>query len=166
MDGPHPNVFSRLLQTDPEQQRRSQYILFLNTAASTEYMTRENYKNLVGSLGSWAHGREQYYIESFRQPGCVDAMISWYRANIYGSPVFDSRMQYNFPTNLTIPATVPTLVLWGADDGAFHTDANLDGMKTYVRRLTVQKFEKTGHYIAHERPAEVAAAILKFIMGA
>jgi len=165
MDGPHPNVFANLLRTDPEQQRRSQYILFFNTAASTEYMTQQNYKNLIASLGPWVHGREQFYIDSYRHPGCVDAMINWYRANIYGSLVFDSKMQFNFPGNITIPASVPTLVLWGTDDGAFHTDANLDGLKTYVRRLTVQKFEKTGHWIAHERATEVAAAIRKFITG-
>ena len=85
-----------------------------------------------------------------------------YRSNFYGSTHFDEHMRYNFPGNYTIAKEVGVLVLWGADDSAFNNEANLAGIPRYAPHARIVTFKQTGHWIAHERAAEVAAEINTF----
>jgi len=165
MDGPHPNVFEHLLRNDPEQKVRSQYVLFFNQPSSTDYFSKDNFKALIGTFGEpWMQGRERFYLQSYSQPRCVDSMLNWYRANIYGSSSFDDKMKYNFPPNLVISPSVPVTVLWGGNDSAFNTQANLDGIAGYVRgSLNITVYDGVGHWIAHNQPARVANDIITFI---
>ena len=58
--------------------------------------------------------------------------------------------------------SVPTLVIWGERDTALLT-GNLDGLDQLVRNLTVIRVPEATHWIVHEVPERVNAAIRDFL---
>jgi epoxide hydrolase 4 len=53
---------------------------------------------------------------------------------------------------------VPTTVLWGINDQALRPGL-LDGLEQWVEPLRVQRVDDASHWIVHERPDVVRAAI-------
>ena len=60
------------------------------------------------------------------------------------------------------PIRVPTLVIWGEKDTAL-LPGNLDGLEEYVPDLTVHRIPDGTHWVAHEQPARVNAALRQFL---
>ena len=58
--------------------------------------------------------------------------------------------------------SVPHLVLWGDADEALRP-ACLDGLDRFAPDLTVERVPGAGHWILHEKPKEVAAAMRAFL---
>ena len=57
---------------------------------------------------------------------------------------------------------MPHLVVWGEDDGALRPVLP-DRAGRYAPDLTIRKFAGAGHWILHEKPAEVAGEIRLFL---
>jgi pimeloyl-ACP methyl ester carboxylesterase len=57
---------------------------------------------------------------------------------------------------------VPHLLLWGEDDAALRP-SSIAELGRYAPRLTTRRFAGSGHWILHERPAEIASAIREFV---
>jgi pimeloyl-ACP methyl ester carboxylesterase len=154
LNAPHPQVFARELAENPEQQQASGYIsFFMGDVEST--LSANDFALMAGTVFNDAFSDEDIakYKEAWAKPGALTAMLNWYRANFSdGAPA----------TGDVVVDKVPTLVLWGMKDTAL-LPGNLDGLDKYVTDLTVKKFENATHWINHEEPAAVAAAIRSFI---
>lgn len=88
------------------------------------------------------------YLEAWSQPGALTAMVNYYRA----------------PSSLPSTAAihVPTLLIWGEQDTAL-LPGNLNGIENVVPGITIQRVPDGSHWLVHEHPAIVNAAIRQFI---
>jgi pimeloyl-ACP methyl ester carboxylesterase len=154
MNAPHPDVFAREYAENPDQQDASFYIGLLIADSSEEVLSANDYAFLVGAMGGGLSDTDlERYKEAWAQPGALTGMVNWYRANFTdeGPAVPQS-----------VHVSVPTLVLWGLADTALLA-GNIEGLEDYVPDLTLKTFEGVSHWIAHEIPDEVAAAIDAFV---
>ena len=176
VNAPHPGVFARLLTSDPEQQKASQYMLMFRGEKAEAMLSDNNYAGLVGAVlgaglktGAFTEEDKQKYIKAWSQPGALTGGLNYYRANRVGPPApgkdtdQKSSSTGNFavdPTALTVK--VPTLVIWGEKDTALLTQ-NLDGLDQFVPQLTIKRIPDGTHWVIHEKPTEVNGDIREFI---
>ncbi len=169
VNAPHPGIFGRLLAGDPDQQRASGYMLKYRGAGAEDYLTRDDCRELRTSIIELGISRGYFddadgaaYLDAWRQPGAVAGMLNYYRAMQMAPPHRDG-------TPAQIPALddgrlavrVPTLVIWGMAD-RFLLPQNLDGLEDYVSDLRVHRIADGTHWVIHEFPGEVNAAIRAF----
>ena len=104
--------------------------------------------------------------KSFALPGATDSGLAWYRAN-----VFESRLDVTTPFGPDMPKNscalpgaplpkirAPTLVIWGMGDVSFDNGENVK-VAPFMGAgvpLTVKEWPSTAHWVAQERPADVA----------
>jgi hypothetical protein len=93
---------------------------------------------------------------------CADWHANWYRA----SPLRVARpgQPLDLPL-LPVEAgrvAVPHLVIWGEDDAAL-LPACLQGLGDYCPDLTIRRVRGAGHWICHQKPAEVAGLIAEWL---
>ncbi len=172
VNAPHPGVFSKLLTSDPAQQKASQYMLMFRSASAEKMLSDNNYAGLVNAVlgaglknGVFTEDDKQEYIKAWSQPGALTGGLNYYRANKVGPPPADSSQTStgNFavdPTALNVK--VPTLVIWGEKDTALLT-SNLEGLDQFVPSLTIKRIPEGTHWVIHEKAAEVNGYIRDFI---
>jgi epoxide hydrolase 4 len=151
LNAPHMDVFRDLLLNDEEQQAAFSYVDLFLLEGSEDLMAANDYAAMVDSMGGVLSESEvDAYKEAWAQPGAMTGGLNWYRAN------FEADGIPKAADPLTVD--VPTTVVWGMDDIAL-LPKNLDDLPTYVSDLTVIEIDEGTHWVAHEFPAEVAAAI-------
>jgi pimeloyl-ACP methyl ester carboxylesterase len=89
--------------------------------------------------------------------------LNYYRA----SPLRPPRPDDPGAAAVTLPqdmlmVNLPTLVLWGMEDAAL-LPGLVNGLDTYVPRLTLEKVDGATHWIVHERPKFVAQRLGHFL---
>ena len=170
INAPHPVVFQKSLIEDSDQRAASQYINAFRTpgfekaveAMGFDAFFDKTFARLVDVSKISPAEREQYIAE-WSQPGGFAAMLNWYR----GSKVIVP------PPGLTVPlpdwllrafpkVPVPTLVIWGMQDGAL-LPIQLEGLDELVEDLRIVRLSDAGHFAPWEAPAEVAGAVLDFL---
>lgn len=141
---PHPAVMQRFLTTNPRQLLRSWYMLFFQIPILPEMMfSAGNYHGgihaLVGSSrpGTFSAEDLERYLEAWRQPGALTAMIDWYRGLIRTVP--DRRAQGR--------VTVPTRILWGMKDRFLLPEMAAESLK-YCDKGELFEFPGTSHWIS------------------
>lgn len=169
VNAPHPAVFARELAQNPAQQRASQYMLAFRTPRAEAMLASDNYAALIGIVmgdglrtGVFTEADRLAYIAAWSQPGALTGGLNYYRAARIGPPAAGSAGGENLavdPTKLSVQ--VPTLVIWGERDSALLT-GNLDGLERFVPNLTVRRIPDGSHWVIHERPEPVNAAIQEF----
>jgi len=165
LNAPHPDVFLKLLQTDPQQQQMSQYILTLERKGAVGNLSANHFALLASFLNaSWFVPREEAYYDAWSQPNEVNATVWYYDANFFlaSNDSFEG-VTSAFPSNITISKNLPTLVLWGMEDQALDSQSNLAGLPQYVPNLRIIEFPLSTHYLQHNVPEAVANAIIQFI---
>ena len=152
-NGPHPDIMTHLLLTDPEQQAASNYMDWF-IQEGTEDTLIENDCAMLDSFFTGVLDTEELeiYHEAWLQENAIRSGLNWYRANLA-----ENRAMIQ---DVTID--VPTLVLWGLDDTAL-LPQQLDGLDEYVSNLEVVTFEGVSHWIEHEIPTEIASEMNRFI---
>jgi len=176
INAPHPAVFARLLTSDPEQQKASQYMLMFRSAQAEPALSANNYAVLTEAVlgeglktGVFTEDDRAAYIKAWSQPGALAGGLNYYRASRVGPPapsevaaeIGPSTANFGSdPGQMTV--SVPTLVIWGEKDTAL-TIANLDGLDEYVPQLTIKRVPGASHWVVHEKPAEVNRCIREFI---
>lgn len=163
VNAPHPAIFQRELRTNPEQQQASSYMALLQTPRAEALLTADNYARLFNMAFPMSDEDHVAYLAAWSQPGAITGGLNYYRAARLGAPSGDDAA----PAQASIdPATfivrVPTLVIWGERDTAILT-GNLNGLEQFVPELTVKRIPDGTHWVIHEHPAEVNAAIRAFI---
>lgn len=161
LNAPHPAVWLKSMTEDPAQRKKSQYVQMLRTPWLPELMVRAGgYRGLADAFKSStrpeAFGAEAMaaYQAAWRQPGALTAMLNWYRAL--------------FAQDLTVPPTgsilTPTLVIWGDRDD-FAEPGLAEASAALCANARVLHLPEATHWVAHDKPDEVRAALLDFLKG-
>jgi pimeloyl-ACP methyl ester carboxylesterase len=155
MNAPHPLIYERLYDSDPEQQHMAQYIKFLVAEGSEEPLKENDFKMLREAFGKsaplnftdddWA-GYRKAWSRGLKGP------INYYRANI-GKLALDKAKLGSITTR--------TLVLWGEKDTAISLK-NLDGLASLVPHIKIKRYSHAGHFINHEMTQIMISEIRAF----
>jgi epoxide hydrolase 4 len=168
-NGPHPYIFSKLLQENDQQIEQSQYMADFREDGIEEKLQADN----CAWLWDWTFARHEElglisavekaeYLKAWMQPGAITAMLNYYRA----SPLVPRKLAAgDKPLDLDpeiFKVKVPTLVVWGEKDHALISE-NLNGLNGFVPDLKLVKLPNVTHWVTHEDPARVADEITCFI---
>ncbi len=161
VNAPHPAAFLRELRDDPAQQAASAYMNFLVRPDAERLLAEDGFARLWPFLASpwWTPSApERAAYEAVWRQGLRGA-LNWYRA----SPLRPARAGDDAITRLTLPdeavtVRAPTTVLWGEADKALRPGLLRD-LERWVPQLTVQRLTDASHWLIHEQPARVVAAI-------
>lgn len=172
INGVHPVLFQRALLTDPDQAAASQYIHFLRDAKAEQRLSENDFKRLEGFLTKFGNAewltpeKRAAYRAAWAVPGALTAMLSWYRATPLivpktGEPADISAMPR---VNLArFKVTMPHLLIWGMADPALRPEARR-GLDTFARDLVVVEIANADHWVIHQAPDEVIAALRGFLV--
>lgn len=170
-NGVHPKLFQNAISNDPEQRRASQYMSRLRAEDAEDLMSQDNYRRLFNMLSAFSksdwmgEAERAAYLEAWSRPGALTGMLNWYRASPILVPGNDEVARHapidDIPDD-AVQVRVPHLVLWGEADEALRP-STIAGLERYAPKLTVERFPASGHWILHERPREIAAAIRDFV---
>src|SRR5580704_921692 len=132
VNAPHPGVFSKLLTSDPAQQKASQYMLMFRSPGAEKMLSDNNYAGLVNAVlgaglknGVFTEDDKQAYIKAWSQPGALTGGLNYYRANAVGPPPTGQATEGKptssgsfgaDPSRLTVK--VRTVGIWGEKDTA------------------------------------------------
>lgn len=158
-NAPHPHVFRLSLHRDPKQRKASAYIAafrFPGFISLAETLGPERiWKLFSRTIPTRLLSDEDKaaYLDEWSQPGALRGMLNWYRAM---SPPPGA------PSDDFAPVTQPTLVLWGMKDQAL-LPVQIEGLDRYVPDLTLERLPQAGHFTPWEAPADVTAAIRRFL---
>jgi pimeloyl-ACP methyl ester carboxylesterase len=170
-NGVHPVCFQRAIIDDPAQRDASQYINRLRDPAIDGRLLDEGcrraFRMIEGfSPAPWLVGEvRDGYRAAWTQPGAMTAMTNWYRASPIvvpesGAPAPDAPILK--ADQAAFRVAVPHLVIWGEADTALRPSC-IEGLERFAPDLTIERFAGCGHWILHEKPAEVADAIRRFV---
>lgn len=159
LNAPHPDTTWRVLRADPAQALRSWYVAAFQVPGLPERLLaagdfRALARALTGSGRAGTFSREDLarYRQAWSQPGAVSAMLAWYRALIRRPPPRAGRVH------------APTLLLWGKKDVALGPRFASESL-TFCEDGRLLWFEDASHWVQHEEPAEVNAALLAHFAG-
>lgn len=170
INAPHTVPFARALASDPVQQQASHYMLLLRHAKAERVLMENGYERLLKMFSRTADGHcaltdEEIplYREAWSQPGALSCALNLYRASPLYPPTPEdpgaAALQLD-PEALTV--RVPTLVIWGEADTALGT-VLLNGLEEVVPDLRIRRIAEGSHWVIHEQPREVSAAIREFL---
>jgi pimeloyl-ACP methyl ester carboxylesterase len=170
VNAPHPLVFQKSVIEDEAQRAGSQYIrAFRNPLMEKgiEAMGFETFfdKTFGGhvDLDSISAEERQAYIDEWRQPGALTAMLNWYRASEMVVPEPGEEASPPLWTRMPFPhIKVPTLVVWGLKDKAL-LPVQLSGLHELVDDLRILTVPDAGHFLPWEKPEPLVAAIRDFL---
>ncbi|MEM1053570.1 MAG: alpha/beta hydrolase, partial [Pseudomonadota bacterium] len=169
-NAPHPAIFQELLYTHPGQREASQYIRGFRDPAN-DPLIRE--RGLTGILlqevkwdrpGAMDQVERDILLRDWEDRDAAFGMLNYYRASQMIVPTMDE--PFEVPTNYNAPTlpnlTIPTLVIWALDDLALPPE-NLAGLGQIIDPLTIEHVADCGHFVPWEEPAQVIAAMDKFL---
>lgn len=168
INAPHPGVFQRELRENPAQQKASQYMLMFRSPQAEQVLAADNYSWLARAVlddglqqGYFTAEDRRAYLEAWSQPGALTGGLNYYRAAQVGpSTGIGGPAAAIDPKTLVVK--VPTLVVWGEKD-PFLLTGNLEGLESFVPKLTVKRVPDATHWVVHEKPALVNRYIREFI---
>jgi pimeloyl-ACP methyl ester carboxylesterase len=168
---PHPAIFQRELQSNPDQQKASQYFNLFRSDTGADTLLRNDCAALRRMLlrkglsdGYFDKQDEQMYVEAWTQPEAIQSGLNYYR-NLPLSPdtaetaSMEGAFCEAFPE---LKIRVPTKVIWAENDPAMVID-NLNGLDEYVPELTIDRIPKASHWVPNEQSARVNTSIRAFI---
>lgn len=172
-NGIHPACFQRAIFEDDEQRAASQYMNRLREPDAETRMAEDGFRRTLRMIEGFSRtdwmtdDEKQSYVEAWGQPGAMKAMLDWYRASPVavpapGEPAGES-MILSMPRE-ALTVAMPHLVVWGDADEALRPSC-LDGLADYAPQLDIVRVPGAGHWILHEKPAAVAAAMRGFSQG-
>lgn len=164
INAPHPAVFYRELKQNPMQRVASSYAGFFQLRGVAEAALQAfDFAALRKMIfGTSAKPRmfppelRAAYREAWSRPHALTAGLNYYR-NLRA-------LQRLVKSSESWTINVPTLVLWGEQDPAL-LKTNLVGLDRFVPQLQIQRHPGATHWIVHEEPDWVNAAIRAFIVG-
>ena len=170
INSPHPGTFLRELQTSPAQQAASAYMNFLIRPDAEELLAANDFQRMWrflnrpdGTPPAWLDDatRAQYHAtwSAGLTGGCNYYRASPLRPARPGDPAVDA---VQLPRSM-LTVDVPTWVLWGLDDIAL-LPSLLDGLDSYIPRLTLETVADADHWVIHTHPARVIAGLTAHLL--
>ena len=170
INSPHPGTFLRELQTNPAQQAASAYMNFLIRPDAESLLAANDFQRMWrflnrpdGTPPAWLDDatRAQYHAtwSAGLTGGCNYYRASPLRPARPGDPAVDA---VQLPRSM-LTMDVPTWVLWGLDDIAL-LPSLLDGLDSYIPRLTLETVADADHWVIHTHPARVIAGLTAHLL--
>jgi pimeloyl-ACP methyl ester carboxylesterase len=170
INAPHTVPFARALAHDPAQQAASAYMNFFRLDKAERVLSENGYERLLKMFTATADGQCALndediprYREAWSQAGALACALNLYRASPLYPPTPDdpgaAALKLD-PAALTV--RVPTLVIWGEADTALGT-VLLEGLDELVPELRIERMPGASHWVIHEQPRAVSAAIRTFL---
>ena len=148
---PHLDAFFESINTDKEQQRKSQYMSFFKKPILPElYFKIFGYKYLKDIWRKSSTLEIEKYLEVFQQRGALKSSLNWYRANINNS------------INMIGNIDTPTLILYGIKDMAIGEKSVDESAKYLKGEYNIKKLD-VGHWLIQESFESVSNSILKHL---
>jgi len=170
-NGVHPVPFQRAILDDEAQRRASQYINQLRMPGAANWLAVDGFEPLFELLSEFSNtdwmprAQRSAYREAWERDGALEAMLNWYRASPLIVPnigeVVESAPVLELPAD-ALKVRCPHLVIWGEEDRAL-LPTSLAGLEAFTSDLTIRRLAGCGHWLLHEKPAEVAAEIRSFV---
>jgi epoxide hydrolase 4 len=159
LNAPHPRVHQTLLRRRPRQTLKSLYMLFFQFPLLPEALLgARDHRALANAMrrssrpGTFDEAELEAHRREWRRPGALRSMLDWYRAAV----------RHGGRPNGTPRIRVPTLVLWGERD-AFLEAEGADASAALCDDARVERFPDATHWLHHEEPARVNAALIGFL---
>ena len=170
-NGVHPIPFQRALASGGAQSEASQYIKWLRAEGSEEKLAANDHARMMGIFSkhmdmSWMTPEKlTAYQTAWGDAAQVRGMVNWYRASFLkvadpGVPLQDEDLPNLPPHLLHVP--MPHLLLWGEGDTALLPECYA-GLEDHCDDLILQTVPDVDHWLLHQKPAEVAQHIRKFL---
>ena len=170
INSPHPGTFLRELQTNPAQQAASAYMNFLIRPDAESLLAANDFQRMWrflnrpdGTPPAWLDEatRAQYHAtwSAGLTGGCNYYRASPLRPARPGDPAANA---VQLPRSM-LTVDVPTWVLWGLDDIAL-LPSLLDGLDSYIPRLTLETVADADHWVIHTHPARVIAGLTAHLL--
>ncbi len=157
LNAPHPGVVGAYLRSHPAQMLRSLYAGFFQIPRLPEILlSRDGFRGLKDALlrtsrpGTFSREDLAQYEKTWSQPGALTTMLNWYRA-------LPLRPDMKNPS-----VRCPTLVIWGKGD-RFMESGIAETSAALCDRGRVQWFDEATHWVQHEEPEAVNAALVGFL---
>lgn len=170
-NGVHPVCFQRAILDDADQRRASQYINRLRADDAETLLSQDGYRRLLRMIEGFSDAgfmtpqMRAAYLEAWSRPGALTAMLNWYRASPLVVPAPEDEaaeaMILKLPEE-TFRVAMPHLVIWGEKDQALRPSC-LKGLDRFAPDLRIERIADAGHWLLHEKPGEVAAAMRAFM---
>ncbi len=166
-NGVHPVPFQRAMASGGAQSAASQYINVLRKDGSEDRLAANNFEKLMSLFSAkmntdWLTGDIHHgYLNAWNPPGRLKTMIHWYRASplVVANPDQAVEVPALPLDKLHVPQ--PHLLLWGENDTALLPDST-DGLEEFAPNLTRVTIKDADHWVAHQKPQEMADAILSW----
>ncbi|NNC92682.1 MAG: alpha/beta fold hydrolase [Acidimicrobiia bacterium] len=149
---PHPAVLRRAIFTDPDQRKRSGYIIKMQIPVLPERRLSRNRAAALAGLFPAEHyppDTIEHYRTQWTRRGVMRGMLNWYRAA--------ARDRSLLPP--ATPIAIPLTILWGRDDPLFTAGVVEDSLEL-CSAASVRYLDRCGHAPHRERPQAVAEAVL------
>jgi pimeloyl-ACP methyl ester carboxylesterase len=160
MSVPPPAVLRRIFD-DPAQQQRFFYLFMFQVPGVAERLLNDT---LIDYLWrTWSPGLDvpEYVREMYAVPAVRANALKLYRAN-FDRSLHDPSLQELAQVSEK-PATIPMLVLAGAEDGCVTPDNYADAATGLAAGSRVEIVAGAGHFLQLDRPDEVAALALDWL---
>ena len=152
---PHVAAFQAGLIDDPDQRRRSRYMIFFRMPWLPELAFTFNRLGLLRSAiyPEMSQAERAEYLSVFAEPGAMTAALNWYRAPSDAEDV----------TSVTDPMLkIPFLFIWGNQDGAVSRNS-VDSQRPFIEGEFRELELDAGHWLMEERSDVVVPEILTFL---
>ena len=148
---PHLDAFFDAINTDKDQQRKSQYIKFFKKPILPEFFFKIfGYTYLKNIWRKSSQLEIEKYLEVFKQRGALKASLNWYRANMNNEDKFIGDI------------TTPTLIIYGLKDMAIG-EKSVDESEKYLKgEYKIEKLN-SGHWLIQESFEAVSNSILQHL---
>lgn len=150
---PHPARFREEIRHNKRQRRRSRYVASFQLPWLPEWLLRRRGAALIdrafrGTAVDPSRFPDEVlavYRANALRPGGATAMLNWYRA---------AGRSFLAASADVPPIEVPTLVVWGEEDGALGKELSF-GTDRYVKDLTLRYLPRVSHWVQQEAPERV-----------
>ena len=157
LNAPHPAVVGDYMRRHPGQWLRSVYVgLFQLPRLPERVLAADRCRALRQGLvrtsrpGAFTRADLDRYVEAWRQPGAMTAMLNWYRALVQLARTEPPRVR------------VPTLILWGKRDNALQAGL-AEASLAFCDTGRIRWYPQASHWLAHEEPDAVSADLAGFL---
>jgi pimeloyl-ACP methyl ester carboxylesterase len=167
---PYGPQFFAALATNYDQQKRSWYMMFFQSALADQALARDDFAMIERLYRDWSPGwtippAELEAVKAcFRTPGTLGAALGYYRMTMGPAFADATALEANLQ-GMSAPITVPGLVFHGADDGCIGADLVPPMAAYFPKGLRVEIVPGAGHFVHQERPEEVNRILLEFLEG-